>query len=145
MRASGKFSSLLKSLKRPTCTDSMFIVVYPGLRRRCATLHRDFVDSHMYSVFFLLTRVTMDNGAVKIYLNSTKWERDPKQSTAEQLKKYERKLGKFPFHEVMMGDPCDLFAFDGRLLHQSSPNSSQDVRIVFAFTLYDAAKINYKT
>ena len=81
MRESGKFAHVFKSLKKVSWTQSMFIVAYPGQQRRCAALHRDFVNSHVYSVMFLLTRVTQDNGAVKIFLKSTHWERDMKRSS----------------------------------------------------------------
>ena len=81
MRESGKFASIFKSFKGVAWTQSMFIVAYPGLQTKCAALHRDFLNRNVYSVMFLLTRVTQDNGAVKIFLKSTAWELDDKKSS----------------------------------------------------------------
>ena len=89
-----------------------------------------------YTVFFSLSCVTKDNGAVNIVLNSIFWPRDYRRGKEEVLRHHHG------YNSVdMMGDQCDLFAFDGRLLHQSLRNTTEeDVRVVFAFTLYDSTK-----
>ena len=161
MRESGKFAHVFKSLKKVSWTQAMFIVAYPGMQKRCAALHRDFLNSHVYSVMFLLTRVTQDNGAVKIFLNSTHWELDDKRSSkvmwyyyyclsslilylfSKETEQYQqRKSGVVPEFVTLMGVEGDVVAFDARLLHQSLRNTTEETRIVFSFSMYDASKLN---
>jgi hypothetical protein len=135
------FASIFEKFKKPTCFDEMFIVSYPGVGdTRCATLHRDFLEENVYSVHFLLTPVTEDNGTVKIFLNSSVWERDPKLGTEDLVRSIERKMKMTASSVLMLGDACDVIAFDARLLHQSCPNTTEGERVMFVFTVYDSSQ-----
>jgi ectoine hydroxylase-related dioxygenase (phytanoyl-CoA dioxygenase family) len=143
MKKSGKFESLFGTFKSPDCIDDAFVVAYP-LPHHVAgpTLHRDFLEKHVFSVFFLLTPVTRDNGTVRVYLKSTKWEKDHKKSTEQVVRRNERKFGTSE-SLLMLGEECDVIAFDSRLLHRSMPNMTDSERIVFAVSLYDSKRNSY--
>ena len=101
-------------------------------------MHRDNNDSNrrVISIFSAGTPITENNGAVRVYLNSSEWIRNYRLGTKDKLRRHQG----YKFVD-MMGDQCDIFAFDGRLLHQSVRKTTEgDVHIVFAFTLYDSAK-----
>lgn len=132
---------MFRNMKTPSSSRHNFIVAYPEATTRMGPLHRDDVDGpHIYSVFFLVTPVTKDNGTVQIYPNSQKWKRNWRLSTEDVLKKVERETGVAPVPILMEGERYDIVLFDGRLLHQSVYNITKDVRVAFTFTLFDAAK-----
>ena len=146
MKKSGKFASLFRAFKAPAFLDDSFIVAYPqSYPVACPTLHRDNLEKFVYSVFFLLTPMTSENGTVRIYLKSSKWEKDFKRNTEEVIKHNERKFGTCAESRLMLGEESDLIAFDARLLHQSMPRTILDSeeRIAFSFTLYDSSRHSY--
>ena len=114
------FQEILANLSFPSYRDGMFIVANPEkIKRNCGAFHRDSMDK-TYTVFFFLSSVTKDNGAVNIVLNSSGWPRDYRRGKEEVLRHHHG------YNSVdMMGDQCDLFAFDGRLLHQSLRNTTR--------------------
>ena len=88
------------------------------------------------SIFFACTPITENNGAVRVYLNSSEWIRNYRLGTEDELRRHQG----YKFVD-MIGDQCDVFAFDERLLHQSLKNTTEgDVHDIFAFTLYNSAK-----
>lgn len=125
-------------MKKPSTTRDNIIVAYPEAETHMGPLHRDDVVGPIYSVFFFLTPVTKDNGTVKIYLDSQKWERNWRSSSERVLKQVERQTGVTLEPMLMEGELHDIVVFDGRLLHQSVYNSTKEARIVKSFTLFDA-------
>ena len=141
MKKSGKFPGLFRNFKAPACIDDVYVVAYPLSHNvACPTLHRDFLEKYVYSVFFLLSPITRDNGTVQLFLKSSSWEKNKKRNTEEVIKHNEIKSGTSAESLMMMGEECDVIAFDARLLHQSMPNTSDNARIVFSFTLYDSSR-----
>ena len=102
-------------------------------------MHRDDLVL-AYSVFFLLSPVTKENGTVKIFLDSQKWELNERLSEEDNLKKHMSASGEMPSSISLVGDKFDIVIMDGRLLHRSVYNSTNDVRNVFSFTLFDEKK-----
>ena len=144
MKKSGKFPEVFRTFKAPDCIDDTFVVAHPMPHLvSCATLHRDFLEKYVYSVFFLLTPITRDNGSVQIFLKSSSWERNMKRSTEEVITLNERKFDTTAESIMMLGEECDVIAFDSRLLHRSMPNTTDSVRNVFAFSLYDSSRNSY--
>ena len=131
---------MFRGIKTPCTSRQCFVVAYPEAVKRMGPLHRDDVCGPIYSVFFLVTPVTKVNGTVQIYQDSQKWERNWRLSLEDVLKKAERDTGITPVPTLMEGECYDIVVFDGRLLHQSVYNFTRDVRIVFAFSLFDAEK-----
>lgn len=103
-------------------------------------LHRDVLDGGIYTVFLLITPMTEDNGTVKMFLNSHKWERNWRLSSEDVLKQVKLQTGIDPEPIIMTGEMYDIVVFDGRLLHQSVYNNTTDDRIVFGFFLFDEVK-----
>lgn len=144
MKKSKKFPELFRTFKAPACIDDCYVVAYPLSHNvACPTLHRDFLEKYVYSIFLLLSPITRDNGTVQLFLKSSSWERNEKRNTEDVIKHNEIKSGTSAESLMIMGEECDVIAFDARLLHQSMPNTSDNTRIVFSFTLYDSSRNSY--
>ena len=157
MKADRHFKTMFTTMEKPATCAHGFIIAYPNAQKFLPPLHRDDdlqvysifsfsynisitlhrdADLQVYSIFFLLTPITFDNGSVQIYLGSQTWPRNYRLSSENVLKKRGN-----PAPTYLIGKTHDIVAFDGRLLHRSVYNSTQDTRIAFGFTLFDASKM----
>lgn len=133
MRGTEKFQ-FLQEMKHPKVGIPLFIIANPSEEKRQPSLHRDVNDEGHYSVFFLLTDVTMENGTVRIYpetqhqyLYEKQCEDYNARSNVEQA-------------VYLLGSKFDIFVFDGRLLHRSQMNNTCNSRLVLSFAVYDKTK-----
>ena len=143
MRDRGEdFKHIFGKMRKPVCYDAAFITALPpseyakryNLFTRCPALHRDLNDPNHYSVFFLLTKMTEDNGSVLIYPGTHNVPRHFKDNAA----RVEGIMAKGEAPNKMVGDVCDCIAFDARLLHRSLNSTADHIRVLFAFTIYDS-------
>jgi hypothetical protein len=144
MQESKKFKKMFKNMESPSTCRRSFIIAYPNASKAAPQLHRDDI-AEVYTVFVLLSPVTRENGSVQVYLGSQKWPRSYRLSSEDVLKARERQVGT-PVDEPVwiIGERYDIVALDGRLLHRSVFNTTDDVRTTFCFTVFCGGKFpNY--
>ena len=123
--------------KDPELQQLGFITSSPNCLVRTAAMHRDWIESGAYTVFFLLTRMTKENGSVTIYPGSQYWSRNYQHRGSDLELKIQRKKGPMQEPITLTGEVGDIFLFDGRLMHRSVRNVTKDeTRASFSFIMY---------
>lgn len=125
-------------IKKAACvTKGASLVLAPEVNGRSNSwtrglIHRDFSDVNVtgiYSFSLCLDKVTLNNGAVRIWPTTQHTPYDPR---------HPKNSIKHQHYKDLTGEEGEVWMWDARLLHQSLPNSTKEKRCTLHFYVHNA-------
>jgi len=131
--------SRLPACKDPVAFSPILVVAPPKSSRSTGwtntPIHRDYEEigqSGVYSFHLFIDDVTEDNGAIRLWLGTTKLPLDPHSRN--------KSVSRMGVPEVLTGKKGCVWMCDSRLVHQSMPNKTGSARLSLNFLVASKKK-----